>query len=159
MSKKYIILAVVGVLVLAGTVGGTLLLARSFLIPPAAAAGTAAPAQAAPAKPVSHDPVYLSIEPAFVVNIQDGPRYRFFQVQVDVMARDPAVMTRLEKYLPRIKGELNMLFGSLQREQLNAAENRLALQKSTLETINKVLVEESGKAGIEAVYFTKFVVQ
>lgn len=155
MSKKVIILAVVGLLTLAGTVIGTLFAAKHFLFPQQPAVVAAA----APAAKVVKDPIYHSVDPAFVVNVQEGPRYRYLQIQVDVMTRDPAALTRFEKYLPRIKGELNMLFSSLTSEQAHAIEGRQALQKSTLDTINRVLTEESGAAGIEAVYFSKFVVQ
>ncbi len=156
MSKKVILLVIVGLLAVAGTMAGTLFLAKEFLIKPQAAH----PVAAAPAPaPVSKDPVYQSIEPAFVVNILDGNRYRYLQVQVDVMTRDATVMPRFEKYLPRIKGELNMLFSAITSEQAHTSEGRIDLQKSTLDAINRILTEESGKGGIEAVYFSKFVVQ
>lgn len=155
MSKKAIILLVAGIfLMLVASIGATLFIAKTYLVPaPAAAVAVAAKPAAVP------DPVYMTIEPAFVVNIQDGARMRFFQLQVDIMARDPAVIKRFEKYQPRIKGELTMLYGGVTAEQIYSAEGRTSLQKSTLETINKVLTEESGEGGIQAVYFTKFVVQ
>ncbi len=155
MSKKVVILALVGLLVLAGTMVGTLFLAKQFLFKPEAGHQAAA----APEAPKVRDPIYQSVDPAFVVNILDGERYRYLQVQIDVMSRDPAAIARFEKYLPRLKGELNMLFSAITSEQAHAADGRQGLQKSTLEAVNRVLVEESGAGGIEAVYFTKFVVQ
>lgn len=158
MSKKAIILLVAGIfLMLVASIGATLFIAKTYLAPHPE---TDAKEAAAAAKPAAvPDPVYFTIDPAFVVNIQDGARMRFFQLQVDIMARDPAVIKRFEKYQPRIKGELTMLYGGVTSEQIYSPEGRTSLQKSTLETINKVLTEESGEGGIQAVYFTKFVVQ
>lgn len=156
MSKKAIILLVAGIfLMLVASIGATLFIAKTYLVP----APAASPAAVAPKPAAVPDPVYFTIDPAFVVNIQDGARMRFFQLQVDIMARDPAVIKRFEKYQPRIKGELTMLYGGVTSEQIYSPEGRTSLQKSTLETINKVLTEESGEGGIQAVYFTKFVVQ
>jgi len=56
MNKKVIILSLVGVLVLAGTVGGTLLLAKNFLMPHAVSAAVTSPA--AEPKPVVKDAQY-----------------------------------------------------------------------------------------------------
>jgi len=182
MNKKMLIVAVLGLLVLAGTVVGTLFLAKTYLFPQpgaqTAAAAAAAPAaehgseagadhgaapagehgaEAAPAG--NGEAVYKTIDPAFVVNIQDGPRFRFLQVEVDVMTRDATAIARLDKVMPRVKSELTMLFGSLQRENVQTIEGQKALQAQALDVINTVLKEETGRDGIAAVYFTKFVVQ
>lgn len=165
MNKKTIIFAVLGVVLLAGTVVGTLFIAKTWLMPPAAhptagAAGAAGhAAEAAPVPAAAIEAAYKTIDPAFVVNIQDGPRYRFLQVEVDVMTRDATALARLDKAMPRVKSELNMLFGSLQRENVQTVEGQKALQAQALALINSILKEETGSEGIAAVYFTKFVVQ
>lgn len=162
MNKKTIIFALLGVVLLGGTVVGTLFIAKTWLMPPAAhaAAGAAGhAAEAAPAPAAAIEAAYKTIDPAFVVNIQDGPRYRFLQVEVDVMTRNATALARLDKAMPRVKSELNMLFGSLQRENVQTVEGQKALQAQALALINSILKEETGSEGIAAVYFTKFVVQ
>lgn len=160
MNKKVIGFTVLGIVLLAGTVVGTLFLAKTYLLPQAAAHAAPAPAASAePAAPATIEATYKTIDPAFVVNIQDGPRFRFLQVEVDVMTRDSTAFARLDKVMPRVKSELTMLFGSLQRENVQTVEGQKALQAQALEVINTVLKEETGKDGIAAVYFTKFVVQ
>lgn len=154
MNKKTIIFALLGVLLLGGTVAGTLFIAKTWLMPPAGHAAEAAPAPAA-----AIEAAYKTIDPVFVVNIQDGPRYRFLQVEVDVMTRNATALARLDKAMPRVKSELNMLFGSLQRENVQTVEGQKALQAQALALINSILKEETGSEGIAAVYFTKFVVQ
>lgn len=157
MNKKIILMAVLGLLVVVGTVLGTLFLAKAYLMPHASAAPTAAVAKPEPVASV--EATYKTIDPAFVVNIEDGQRFRFLQVEVDVMTRDSTAFVRLDKVMPRVKSEMNMLFGSLQRESVQTVEGQKALQAKTLKLLNDVLTEETGKPGIAAVYFTKFVVQ
>lgn len=173
MNKKTLIFALLGLLVLAGTVVGTLFLAKTYLMPPAGAQAAAPAGDHGGAASAEHgsehgaesapagggEAIYKTIDPAFVVNIQDGPRFRFLQVEVDVMTRDATAIARLDKVMPRVKSELTMLFGSLQRENVQTVEGQKALQAQALEVINTVLKEETGKEGIAAVYFTKFVVQ
>ncbi len=173
MNKKTLIFALLGLLVLAGTVVGTLFLAKTYLMPPAGAQAAAPAGDHGGAASAEHgsehgaesapagggEAIYKTIDPAFVVNIQDGPRFRFLQVEVDVMTRDATAIARLDKVMPRVKSELTMLFGSLQRENVQTVEGQKALQAQALDVINTVLKEETGKEGIAAVYFTKFVVQ
>ena len=173
MNKKTLIFALLGLLVLAGTVVGTLFLAKTYLMPPAGAQAAAPAGDHGGAASAEHgsehgaesapagggEAIYKTIDPAFVVNIQDGPRFRFLQVEVGVMTRDATAIARLDKVMPRVKSELTMLFGSLQRENVQTVEGQKALQAQALDVINTVLKEETGKEGIAAVYFTKFVVQ
>ena len=173
MNKKTLIFALLGLLVLAGTVVGTLFLAKTYLMPPAGAQAAAPAGDHGGAASAEHgsehgaesapagggEAIYKTIDPAFVVNIQDGPRFRFLQVEVDVMTRDATAIARLDKVMPRVKSELTMLFGSLQRENVQTVEGQKALQAQALDVINTVLKDETGKEGIAAVYFTKFVVQ
>ena len=173
MNKKTLIFALLGLLVLAGTVVGTLFLAKTYLMPPAGAQAAAPAGDHGGAASAEHgsehgaesapagggEAIYKTIDPAFVVNIQDGPRFRFLQVEVDVMTRAASAIARLDKVMPRVKSELTMLFGSLQRENVQTVEGQKALQAQALDVINTVLKEETGKEGIAAVYFTKFVVQ
>lgn len=109
--------------------------------------------------PKAKQPIYFSIEPAFVVNLQDTRSTRFVQIKVDLMSREQEVLDRVEMYLPRVRNDLIMLFSRLDREAISTEESRLKLQQDTLDTVNTVLKDEAGKAGIEAVYFSKFVVQ
>ncbi len=105
------------------------------------------------------DPIYYSLEPAFVVNLQGEGSSRFLQTQVDLMSRNPADFEKVEKYSARIRNDLLMLFGSLTRDELMLPNGKTDLQKRALETVNAVLKEESGKGSVEAVYFAKFVMQ
>lgn len=156
MNKKMIIIgAVVAILVVAISVGASVFLSGMLN---GSGHGKEQAHHEEEAKP-KPPPVYKSIEPAFVVNIDDAGMMRFLQVQVDLMSHDQLVIDSVDKYLPRIRGDLLMLFSTVQIEMVRSAEGRAQLQQQALATVNKVLKEETSKEGIEALYFTKLVVQ
>ena len=93
------------------------------------------------------------------MNLQNERGIRFLMIEIDLMTRKDDVFSKVEQYEPRIRNDLLMLFSKLDREAIATAEQRQKLQNEALATINGVLKAESGKPGVEAVYFTKFVVQ
>lgn len=152
-TTKWIIIAVVAVVLLGGGVVGTLFALGLIGSPPAeAAAGNAESA-------AKKDALYISIDPPFTVNFSGNSRARFLQVAVDVMTRDPAVEESVKRHMPVIRNNLVMLFSSKTSSELSTLEGKQALQRETLASIQKVLEQETGEKGIEAVYFTSFVMQ
>lgn len=155
MKSKIIMIAIQ--IVLLGIAGGaTWWFTKSSAPPVATEAGAAGTTAVAPA---TKPPVYFSIDPSFTVNLVDARGMRFLQVNVDVMSRDEEVISKVEAYLPRVRNDLIMLFTKLSKDDVNTEASRLKIQADALAVINKVLKDESGKAGVEAVYFSKFVMQ
>jgi len=148
-KNKFVLIGLVVVL-LAATAGGTWFVMRGSN-EPAAEAEAAVPAVKAP--------IIHSLSPSFVVNLFNERSTRFLQVDVEVMSRDEEVISKLEDYEVRIRHELIMMFSSLTKEMINSLEGRKEIQAMTVATINSVLEAETGKGGIEDVYFTKFVMQ
>lgn len=160
--KTILIIVAAQTVLIAATVAGTWMLFLNTQGGAAAVAeGEAESIDSAgePSKKDLKDPVYMSLEPAFVVNLQDGNSLRFLQVQVDLMSRDAADFEKVEKYGVRVRNDLLMLFGSVTRDDLMLPNGTTDLQKSALDTVNNVLKQESGKGSVEAVYFSKFVMQ
>ncbi|HCS27718.1 MAG TPA: hypothetical protein DIW43_09705 [Spongiibacteraceae bacterium] len=160
--KTILIIVAAQTVLIAATVAGTWMLFLNTQSGAAAVAeGEAESIDSAgePSKKDLKDPVYMSLEPAFVVNLQDGNSLRFLQVQVDLMSRDAADFEKVEKYGVRVRNDLLMLFGSVTRDDLMLPNGTTDLQKSALDTVNNVLKQESGKGSVEAVYFSKFVMQ
>ena len=153
-KNKFVLIGLVVVLLLA-TAGGTWFFVKGSQPAPAMAAGGAAVAPVA-ALP---KPKYYSLDPSFVVNLLNERTTKFLQVDVQVMTRKDNVVERLETYDVRIRHELSMMFSNLKKEQINSIEGRKEIQQKVLDTINDVLEAETGRRGIDAVYFTKFVMQ
>lgn len=158
--KNILIIAAAQTVLIALVVAGTWFM---FLSTHPATPETALPIEGAEIKPdktPKADPIYLSLDPAFVINLQDAGKMRFLQVQLEVMTRDKDVESLLDKYDTRIRNDLIFMFGALTMDDIRVNEGKATIQKNAREAINLVLKEEAQKVkAVEAVYFTKFVIQ
>lgn len=104
-------------------------------------------------------PIYVDLAPPFTVNFRGARGPRFLQIAVGVMTREAEVEELLKQHMPVIRNQLILLFSSQSSEELDSREGKEKLIQETLETIQGVLKKAAGKQGIEAVYFTSFVMQ
>lgn len=155
--KNILIIAAAQTVLIALTVAGTWFMFQSTQ--PAAPVAVGEGEEVAEPE-VKADPIYMSIDPAFVVNLDDKGKMRFLQMQLEVMSRNSDVEKLMDKYTTRIRNDLILTFDRLTMEDIRQTEGKTSLQDKARIAINTVLSEEGGiEDGIEAVYFTKFVVQ
>jgi len=143
-----VLIAALGVLV-AGGAGGYVLMKGGHGKAGADAAGVAK------SKPA----VYLQLDPAFVVNFQDDTALRFLQVGVNVMSHDPEAIAAAKEADPEIRNALLMLFSAQDIKSLSDVKGKQKLQAAALGEIQRVLKEKIGRPGVDAVYFTSFIMQ
>lgn len=152
----FIALGMFGLLVLGGGVVGAL---YYLGLVPAAPAAQAASAEAPEAQQTAGEAFYVSLDPAFTVNFSGKGRGRFLQVSVEALTRDSEVEEHIKKHMPMIRNNLVLLFSSKTYDALSTREGKEELQGQALASIQSVLEQEAGTTGIEAVYFTSFVMQ
>jgi len=102
---------------------------------------------------------YLPMSPAFVVNLADTDNNRFLQVEMEAMTHESWTADALSLHMPQVRNSLLMLLGQQNARDLETREGKQALQKKVLEEIQRILTAETGHAGVDAVYFTSFVIQ
>ena len=102
---------------------------------------------------------YFAFDPPFIVNFRDQTHARFLQVEVQVMTTDPLVVDQLKKHMPRIRNDLILLFSSQSYETLSTREGKEKMRDEALFEIRKILKEETGNPGVEALYFTALIMQ
>jgi flagellar FliL protein len=103
---------------------------------------------------------FIEMNPPFVVNFEGNASARFLQVQVQLMTREPEMKEFLEHNAPIIRNDLLLLFGNKKVEEVNTTEGKEALRGAALEAVRKIVKDEGGKPeGVEAIYFTSFVMQ
>lgn len=103
---------------------------------------------------------YFALAPAFVVNLaNDGEQPHYLQAEVQLMTRDPDLSKVIEHHAPVIRNRLLLLFSEQRADQLVERKGKERLQALALNETRRVLKAETGKTGIEALYFTSFVVQ
>lgn len=146
---KLLVIAAIVVLA-AGGAGGWFMMKGGHGKP-----GGAAAAEAAKAKPA----VYLQMDPAFVVNFQDENALRFLQIGVNVMSHDPEAIAAAKEADPEIRNALLMLFSAQDVKSLSDVKGKQKLQAAALAEIQRVLKEKIGRPGVDAVYFTSFIMQ
>jgi flagellar FliL protein len=150
-SKKWLIIAIAAFVVLGG--GGA---AAFMLMGHDDAHGKKAAKAAAPLAP----PLYVALDPPFVVNFEGEQLVRFLQITVQVMTRDPETVELLKANDPVVRNDLLLLFANQKYEVVAARAGKEKLRSDALAAIRHVVESGGGKpAHIENVYFTSFVMQ
>lgn len=167
-ATKILLILIGALIVVGGSVGATLFLTgalhknaeaeNSAAADPHAAAQT--PGHAAPPRSVARQPpIYQPLDPPFIVNFEDQGAIRYLQIGMAAMSRDKLVIDAVNNNMPQIRNNLLLLFGDQKLETLQTNDGKEKLRSQALEQIQAVLNKEIGYPGIEAVYFTAFVMQ
>jgi flagellar FliL protein len=105
-------------------------------------------------------PIYVNLDPPFVVNFEAEAAVRFLQVTVSVMTRDPHIQEMLKNNDPRIRNDLLMLLSNQKYDAISTREGKEKLQTQSLEAVRAVVKSAGGEPEkLEALYFTAFVMQ
>jgi len=103
--------------------------------------------------------LYVPLTPSFVVNIGDNDASHFLQIEMQVRAKNAAAVDALKLHDPQIRNAILMLLGAQALSEVTSREGKEDLQKKVLAEIQRILKAETGKNGVDAVYFTSFVMQ
>jgi len=114
-------------------------------------------ARGAPASPSAE--LYLPVEPALVVNFHDDDSIRYLQVGVTLMSHEVRAINVAKDADPVIRDALIALFSNSDYTAASSPGGRAKLQQQALAAVRKVVQARMGRPGIEAVYFTSFVMQ
>ncbi len=149
-KKMIIIIAVVGLLLIAASVGVTVMMLGG---------GDEKAAEEAvaeePAVPETH---YLAVD-KMVVTFSQGGGAKFLQVEMQLMAHDPAVLEVVKEHMPVVKNDLLVLLAGQDSAPLRSLEGKEALRAEILTAVQKIVKENADLDGPQAVYFTNFVMQ
>ncbi|MFZ1829848.1 MAG: flagellar basal body-associated FliL family protein [Candidatus Competibacteraceae bacterium] len=165
---KILLILFGGLILIGGSIGATLFLtgalnkkaegghAAESVASAAPAHGGASPSPIAPLRgPV----IYHPLEPAFIVNFEDQGMLRYLQIGLTTMTRDQRIVDAINQNMPQIRNDLILLFSNQKMEVLATTIGKEKLRAQALAQIQGILAREVGVPGIEAVYFTAFVLQ
>lgn len=153
--RRLIIGVVAAVVLLAVGTGAALYL--TGMVGGADDAGAEAGESALPRAP--EPAIYVDLDPPFTVNLKGKSRATYLQVAIQLLTRDPKVEEAVKAHRPAIRNELVLLLGDRTSQQLKDRAGKEQLQQDVLESVRSVLKEATGKAGVENVLFTTFVMQ
>ncbi|NUR24153.1 flagellar basal body-associated FliL family protein [Frateuria sp.] len=112
------------------------------------------------AKPAKAQPeFFLPLDPAFVVNFRDDQAMRYLQVGVTLMSHDQAALDTVKSVDPVVRNALVMLLSRQDYTILSDPAGKQKLQADALAAVRKIVEARTGKPGIDALYFTSFVMQ
>jgi flagellar FliL protein len=164
-KKKMMVLGAVALLLLLVAGGGTWFALKSFggkeASEPAAEGGNhdAGEAKQEEAHGEAKAAFYDALEPAFLANFMVNGRQHYLQLAITVMARDEDAIAALNTHMPLVRNRIVMQLSGEVFENLQTDEGRVQLQQKLLAAIQEILTKETGKPGIEQVFFTNFVMQ
>lgn len=153
--KNKIILGVAGALVLvllvSGSVAGTLFLTGALDKEPAMAA--AAP-EVEPEVVLYHD-----LKPEFVVNFKGKARVKFLMIEMVVATNDELVPTVLTDHDPEIRNVLLMMLAEQDSEALKTTVGKQSLRDEATRLIDEVVTRHYEGEKIKDVFITRLVMQ
>ncbi len=158
-KAKLIIWIVAGLIVIGGSVVGTLFLLGFFDGGDEEVTGEEEEVAEAVVDNKPAPAMYFPIKPAFIVNFPSRGRQRYLQVEVTVLTRDMEVFNAMQTHSPLIKNRLVMLFGGEVYEELQTDEGKELLRQKARDALQEIMQQEIGKPGVEEVLFTNFVMQ
>ena len=102
---------------------------------------------------------YVSIHPAFVVNVKDGLTVRHMQVKTQLKLSSPEMSKYIDQHKAAIQHEMVMLLSGRKVSEVKTIQGKEKLRTEALAAIQKVMVDNTKQKIVDAVYFTEFVIQ
>ncbi|MCF1428914.1 MAG: flagellar basal body-associated protein FliL [Shewanella sp.] len=103
------------------------------------------------------DYAYYGFEPEIVTNYISGrKKLGFVRVSVELMVESPDDLLLMEQHDPLLRAAIVEILGNQQEEQIKSKTRREDIRRECFETINKLLVQETGKARVVNLLFTRY---
>lgn len=84
-------------------------------------------------------PVYMSLDPPFVVNFTHRGTLRYLQVSLELMYHDTALLAKVKEHMPAIRNDLILLFSNQDYENLASSAGKETLREEIFKAINHVI--------------------
>jgi flagellar FliL protein len=116
-------------------------------------------ANAAPKVKLTQAAGYYNLKPPLVVNFTNDRAIHFLQVGISLESHDPAALDAARAAGPKIRNALLLLLGGQNYKTLSTTQGKLALQNKALAKVQAIVRKSIGRPGIQALYFTSYVMQ
>lgn len=103
--------------------------------------------------------IYLKLDPALVLNVEEKDVTRFLQVNAQLQFTDPLAQAIIEKHMPAIRHSIIMTISGSDVPKIKTSQGKEDLRKATLADLQKLMTEITEEPVIEEVYFTGFIIQ
>lgn len=116
-------------------------------------------AEAAEAEAAPPQSIYIDLEPEFAIDFRDkNDRAKFLKTELSVATTEADVQEAVARHMPAIRNSLVLLLSRQIYEDLVPREGKELLRAQALSEVQAVLKAQIGKAGINDLYFSNFVI-
>ena len=152
-TKKLILFGLIGLFVIGGGAFAAFTMMKAEPVADEEAEEVVEASSSAP-------PIYQSLHPPLVVNFKDqAGDSHFMQITMEVMSRKQSVINAVREHTPAIRNSLILLYGGAVFEDIQSREGKEKMLADGREEIARIVAENSGEKGVEALYFTALVIQ
>jgi flagellar FliL protein len=160
---KKLLVSVIALLAILGLIGG--LYAAGIIPSGTGAEGTVLDEHG---NPVSADaassaqPLYLAMDPPFVVNFEHRGTLHYLQLEMQMMYHDQSIIDTIVANMPAVRNELILLLSNQDFETLITSDGKEKLREGIVKAVNSVAGVEPDETSGESdgeVYLTHFVMQ
>ncbi len=100
---------------------------------------------------------YFELKPSVVANMQKGAKY--IRTDIQLMTRADESLEEITLHAPALRHELFLLISEQEGSKLKEPKGKEAFRKIALKSLQKVMMDLTGKGAIDDLYFTSFFVQ
>ena len=102
---------------------------------------------------------YFELKPEFVVNFEGEQKANFLQVDIQLMTRNSDVLSVLKEHAPLIRNNILLLLSGQKYNELRTLDGKEKMRAEVLAGVQQIVEAEIGIPGVEAVFFTSFIMQ
>ncbi|MDH5408010.1 MAG: flagellar basal body-associated FliL family protein [Gammaproteobacteria bacterium] len=103
---------------------------------------------------------YLPLDPEFIVNFGGEQSARYMQINISLMARQQYYIDQATKHMPRLRHEILLILSNQKYDDLKTEQGKSNLRQAILAKVQEIVISTDPKTpSIEAVFFTHFIMQ
>ncbi len=100
---------------------------------------------------------YYGFEPDLITNyISTGKKLGFVRIGIELMVKDPEDLIALEHHDPLLRAAILEIMGSQTADKVKSLTGREEIRRECYDTVNRLIEQETGKAIIVNLLFTKY---
>ncbi len=104
-------------------------------------------------------PIYVSMLPHFLVNLDDRQTQRFMQIKANTLVANKNTEKSLKLHMPAVRHGILMMLSHLTPDDVRTSEQKEALRQEITEIIRVTLRELSDHDDVKGFYITSVVTQ
>lgn len=120
-------------------------------------AGMLQPVMAADEKLAEDTYAYYGFEPEIVTNyISNRKKLGFVRISVELMVKDPQDLVALQHHDPLLRAAIVEILGNQPEDRVKSLTGREEIRRECYDTVNRLLEQETGRALVVNLLFTKY---